>query len=164
MTSNIGILSPGGKNQANGTREIRRSSEIICSQEVEKKHIYFRKVTENAHTPTYESTWAAGADLYSAYDCLVPASGKACIKTDLELEIPKGYYGRIAPRSGLAVKRFIDVGAGVIDSDYRGPLNVKKGDRVAQLICEKISHCEFIQMMSLEESKRGADGFGSTGI
>ncbi|VDM92502.1 unnamed protein product [Onchocerca ochengi] len=150
--------------------------EIISSTEAEKKSIYFKKLSENAHIPTYGSEWAAGADLYSAYDCVVPAKGKASVGTDLQVQIPRGYYGRIAPRSGLAAKKFIDVGAGVVDSDYRGHLSivlfnfgtedfqVKKGDRIAQLICEKISHCEFVEVESLEKSERDADGFGSTGV
>ncbi|OZC10095.1 dUTP diphosphatase domain protein [Onchocerca flexuosa] len=150
--------------------------EIISSIEAEKKSIYFTKLSENAHIPTYGSEWAAGADLYSAYDCVVPAKGKASVGTDLQVQIPRGYYGRIAPRSGLAAKKFIDVGAGVVDSDYRGHLSivlfnfgnedfqVKKGDRIAQFICEKISHCEFVEVESLEKSARNADGFGSTGV
>ncbi|KAM3719920.1 Deoxyuridine 5'-triphosphate nucleotidohydrolase [Dirofilaria immitis] len=150
--------------------------EIISSIETEKKRIYFKKLSENAHIPTYGSEWAAGADLYSAYDCVVPAKDKASVGTDLQVQIPRGYYGRIAPRSGLAAKKFIDVGAGVVDSDYRGHLSivlfnfgtedfqVKKGDRIAQFICEKISHCEFVEVKSLEKSERDADGFGSTGV
>ncbi|CAG9532047.1 unnamed protein product [Cercopithifilaria johnstoni] len=150
--------------------------EIISSIETEKKYIYFKKLSENAHIPTYGSAWAAGADLYSAYDCVIPAKDKASVGTDLQIEIPRGYYGRIAPRSGLAIKKFIDVGAGVVDSDYRGQLSVvlfnfgtedfqvKKGDRIAQFICEKIAHCEFVEVKSLEKSGRGTDGFGSTGV
>ncbi|VDM10228.1 unnamed protein product [Wuchereria bancrofti] len=150
--------------------------EIISSIEMDKKCIYFKKLSENAHIPTYGSEWAAGADLYSAYDCVIPAKNKGSVGTDLQVQIPRGYYGRIAPRSGLAVKHFIDVGAGVVDSDYRGHLSVvlfnfgtedfqiKKGDRIAQFICEKISHCKFIEVKSLENSKRDTDGFGSTGI
>ncbi|EJW73343.1 DUTP pyrophosphatase [Wuchereria bancrofti] len=98
--------------------------EIISSIEMDKKCIYFKKLSENAHIPTYGSEWAAGADLYSAYDCVIPAKNKGSVGTDLQVQIPRGYYGRIAPRSGLAVKHFIDVGAGVVDSDYRGHLSV----------------------------------------
>ena len=87
-----------------------------------------------------------------------------------------GCYGRIAPRSGLAHKNFIDVGAGVIDSDYRGNVGVilfnfgeqdfevKKGDRIAQLICEKIEYPDLIEEEELAESERGDGGFGSTGV
>lgn len=113
----------------------------------------------------------------SAYDYTVKAKNKELVKTDLQVMIPEGCYGRVAPRSGLAVKNFIDVGAGVVDSDYRGNLGVvlfnfsdqdfqvKKGDRVAQLICEKIEFPELVEEKeNLTETERGAGGFGSTGI
>lgn len=60
----------------------------------------------------------------SAYDCTVPANNKAVIKTGLSIAIPAGTYARVAPRSGLAVKHFIDTGAGVVDEDYRGEVGV----------------------------------------
>lgn len=141
-----------------------------------KVQIRFAKLSADACAPTYGSEWAAGADLYSACDCTVPAKGKFAVPTDIQVEIPVGYYGRVAPRSGLASKNFIDVGGGVIDADYRGnvkvllfnfgdePFKVRKGDRIAQLICERIAHCDFVEMSSLEETVRGAGGFGSTGV
>uniref|UniRef100_A0A8B9GDD9 Deoxyuridine 5'-triphosphate nucleotidohydrolase n=1 Tax=Amazona collaria TaxID=241587 RepID=A0A8B9GDD9_9PSIT len=70
------------------------------------------------------SARAAGYDLYSAYDCDIPPMGKAVVKTDIQVALPSGCYGRVAPRSGLAAKHFIDVGAGVIDEDYRGNVGV----------------------------------------
>lgn len=116
-------------------------------------------------------------DNFSAVDVIVPSKGKALVATDISLAIPSGYYGRVAPRSGLAVKHFIDVGAGVIDEDYRGPLGivlfnhhqendftVKKGDRIAQLLLEKIVTPDVVIVDNLDETERGADGFGSTGI
>lgn len=60
----------------------------------------------------------------SAHDKAIPAQGKVLVDTDISLAIPEGHYGRVAPRSGLAAKHHIDTGAGVIDSDYRGPLKV----------------------------------------
>ena len=65
------------------------------------------------------SKLAAGYDLYSAYDYEIPAHGKVIAKTDIQICVPDGTYGRIAPRSGLAAKNFIDIGAGVVDQDYR---------------------------------------------
>lgn len=97
------------------------------------------------------------------------------VKTDIQIELPEGCYGRIAPRSGLAAKNFIDVGAGVVDEDYRGNLGVvlfnhsdvefaiAKGDRIAQLICEKIFYPQLEEVKTLSETERGAGGFGSTG-
>ncbi|XP_045454700.1 deoxyuridine 5'-triphosphate nucleotidohydrolase [Melitaea cinxia] len=140
-----------------------------------KTLLKFTRLTENAFAPVKGSERAAGFDLKSAYEYIVPARGKELVKTDLQIELPHGCYGRVAPRSGLAVKNFIDVGAGVIDEDYRGNVGivlfnhsdqdfvVKKGDRIAQLICEVIYYPELLEVDSLTETKRANDGFGSTG-
>ncbi|MCO5578208.1 hypothetical protein L7F22_032046 [Adiantum nelumboides] len=135
-----------------------------------------KKLSANAITPSRGSTFAAGYDISSAYDDVVPARGKALIKTDLSIAIPEGTYARLAPRSGLAWKHSIDVGAGVIDADYRGPVAVilfnlsdqdfviKAGDRVAQLILEKIVTPDVLEVDDLEATVRGEGGFGSTGV
>eukprot|EP01006_Ploeotia_vitrea_P034224 TRINITY_DN65726_c0_g1_i1.p1 TRINITY_DN65726_c0_g1~~TRINITY_DN65726_c0_g1_i1.p1 ORF type:complete len:171 (-),score=24.66 TRINITY_DN65726_c0_g1_i1:196-675(-) len=134
-----------------------------------------QKLTPNATIPVRGSALAAGYDLTSAYDTVVAAKGKALIKTDLAIEVPVGTYGRIAPRSGLAWKHFIDVGAGVIDADYRGNVGVilfnhsdadfvvSKGDRIAQLVLEQICTPEVEEVADLTTTKRGEGGFGSTG-
>lgn len=83
-----------------------------------------KKLSEFATLPVRGSARAAGYDLFAAHEHTIPAQGKALIKTDLSLAIPVGHYGRIAPRSSLAWKNHLDVGAGVIDEDYRGPLGV----------------------------------------
>nr|XP_060611885.1 deoxyuridine 5'-triphosphate nucleotidohydrolase, mitochondrial [Anolis sagrei ordinatus] len=88
------------------------------------QRLRFAKLSENALAPSRGSSKAAGYDLYSAYDYEIPASGKAIVKTDIQIALPAGCYGRVAPRSGLAAKHFIDVGAGVIDEDYRGNVGV----------------------------------------
>lgn len=138
--------------------------------------LYFRKTSENAFEPERGSAYAAGLDLKSAYDCAVPAHGRALVKTDLQIQLPTNTYGRIAPRSGLALKHFIDVGAGVIDEDYRGDVGVilfnhsdvvfkiNRGDRIAQLICEKIIRPVVIEKATLDDTERGENGFGSTGV
>jgi dUTP pyrophosphatase len=96
--------------------------------------------------PTQGSSLAVGYDLYSTYDYTVLPMEKALVKTDIQIALPSGCYGRVAPRSGLAAKHFIDVAAGVIDEDYRGNVGVilfdfgkekfevKKGDQIALLI------------------------------
>ncbi|XP_065216003.1 deoxyuridine 5'-triphosphate nucleotidohydrolase-like [Planococcus citri] len=149
---------------------------MLENQEDSQSTLQFARLSKNALTPTKGSDKAAGYDLKSAYDYCVPARGKELIKTDLQIELPSGCYGRIAPRSGLAWKNFIDVGAGVIDEDYRGNVGVllfnhsdsdflvKKGDRVAQLICERIFHPKLKEIQNLSETDRGAGGFGSTGV
>jgi dUTP pyrophosphatase len=133
----------------------------------------FVRLSKNAFAPTKGSPDAAGYDLYAAYDRCVPARGKAVIETDLQVEIPSNCYGRVAPRSGLATNRFIDVGAGVIDKDYRGNLyvilfnfgnadfEIKCGDSIAQLICEKIEYPELVECESLDTTTRGTRCFSS---
>ncbi|XP_012865738.1 PREDICTED: deoxyuridine 5'-triphosphate nucleotidohydrolase, mitochondrial isoform X1 [Dipodomys ordii] len=135
----------------------------------------FVRLSEHATTPTRGSARAAGYDLYSAYDYTIPPMEKALVKTDIQIALPSGCYGRVAPRSGLAAKHFIDVGAGVIDEDYRGNVGVilfnfgkekfevKKGDRIAQLICEQIFYPEIEEVQVLDDTERGSGGFGSTG-
>ena len=107
-------------------------------------------LTESAKPPTRGSAFAAGYDLYASRATTVPARGKVLADTDISIAVPANTYGRIAPRSGLASKHSIDVGAGVIDADYRGPLKVllfnfsdvdfkvQVGERVAQLIIERV--------------------------
>ncbi|KXS21589.1 dUTP diphosphatase, partial [Gonapodya prolifera JEL478] len=126
--------------------------------------------------PTRGSSHAAGYDLYSAENTVVRAKNKAVVKTDISIACPTGTYGRVAPRSGLAVKNFIDVGAGVIDEDYRGPVGVvlfnfsdndfevKEGDRIAQLVLERIITPPVLAVEDLDATIRGSGGFGSTGV
>lgn len=138
----------------------------------------FTKLSENAFTPTRGSDYAAGLDLYSAYDYkILPFAKKnQLILTDIKLEIPLGYYGRIASTSGLSLKKSIEVGAGVIDSDYRGNIGVilynfgnsefiiRKGDKIAQIIIEKITFPELVEVRNIPGTKRGHNGFGSTNL
>lgn len=134
-----------------------------------------KRLSENATIPTRASSLAAGYDLYSARDIVIPAEGKQLVETDIAIAVPEGCYGRVAPRSGLALKHHIDVGAGVIDRDYRGNVgvvlfnlgkqefNVKKGDRIAQLVLERVCTPDVQEVQELTETERGAGGFGSTG-
>ena len=135
-----------------------------------------KKLTDQAIMPVRGSPLAAGFDLASAYDVIIPAHGKGIVKTDLAMNIPTTCYGRIAPRSGLAWKKHIDVGAGVIDADYRGNVGVvlfnhgeedlviQHGDRVAQLVLERISMMPCQEVQDLDDTERGEGGFGSTGV
>lgn len=134
-----------------------------------------KKLSDKAKLPTRGSAFAAGYDLYAAKETVIPKRGKALVDTDISIAVPAGTYGRIAPRSGLAAKHFIDTGAGVIDADYRGQVKVllfnhsdadfavSEGDRVAQLVIERIYTPDVVEVAELEESVRGAGGFGSTG-
>ncbi|KZT62154.1 dUTP diphosphatase [Calocera cornea HHB12733] len=137
--------------------------------------LLIKKHSEKARLPTRGSALAAGYDLYSAEKKTIPAHGKALVDTQISIAVPVGTYGRVAPRSGLASKFMIDTGAGVIDADYRGivfvllfnlsdkDFEVQEGDRVAQLIIEKIETPAVMEVADLEETLRGAGGFGSTG-
>ena len=114
--------------------------------------------------PTKATNKAAGYDLSSAHDDVIPAKSRKLIRTDLAMTVPPGTYGQIAPRSGLALKRSIDIGAGVIDEDYTGPIGIlminrstqdfliKTGDQVAQLILERIANEPIIITSELSES------------
>ena len=137
--------------------------------------LYVKKLSDQAKIPQRCSKDAAGLDLFSNINIIVPAKGKACVSIGLAIQVPFGTYGRIAPRSGLALKQ-IDVGGGVIDLDYRGEVKIilfnhsnidfkiNYGDRIAQLILEKIEIPEIKEVNSLSETNRGMNGFGSTGI
>lgn len=138
-----------------------------------------QRLSADATIPTRGSKFAAGYDLYASKDMQILKGGRAVVPTDISIAVPPHTYGRVAPRSGLAVKHGINTGAGVIDEDYRGPVGVvlfnhgeqdfqgsllphlrlssspivcqsepirpnnltivvKKGDRIAQLVIEKI--------------------------
>ena len=118
----------------------------------------------------------AGADLSAAEDEFIPPLSRRTVRTGVFMEIPEGYYGRIAPRSGLAHNHGIDVLAGVVDSSYRGeirvvlfntdkdePFQIQAGDRIAQMIIERHYNFEFVEVEDLSETTRGESGFGSTG-
>ncbi|ORZ14006.1 dUTPase-like protein [Absidia repens] len=134
-----------------------------------------KKLSDKGRAPTRGSAQAAGYDLYSAANIVIPAEGKVIVPTDISIAVPEGCYGRVAPRSGLAAKHFIDTGAGVIDADYRGPVGVvlfnfskvdyqvSEGDRIAQLILERIYTPEVEEVDDLDATDRGSGGYGSTG-
>ena len=154
--------------------------------------IKYSKLHPDGKEPFRANDSDAGYDLFSTeYATLEPFQRKL-ISTGINIEIPEGFYGRVAPRSGLACKKGIDVMAGVIDSGYRGEIKVllinlscegynlkpnafeamfgsankveiKPGDRIAQLIIEKCHAVEWKTMETLEESQRGEGGFGSSG-
>tara|TARA_Y100001970_G_scaffold293482_1_gene440546 strand:+ start:4459 stop:4890 length:432 start_codon:yes stop_codon:yes gene_type:complete len=129
---------------------------------------------EDAMMPKKGSKDAAGYDLYSNEGGRIAPGQTRLFDTGISFKVPIGTYGRIAPRSGLS-KKGIMVNAGVIDRDYTGPVKimlhnlsndtyeVKKDDRIAQLILEKIETPEMILVDNLDNTERGSSGFGSTG-
>lgn len=133
-------------------------------------------LNSSALLPKKGSVDAAGYDLYASESGIIYPNERLLIKTGLVLEIPSGYYGRIAPRSGLALKYGIETMAGVIDSDYRGEVGVilynndrydpfvfNVGDKIAQIIFEKYYDFSLETVDDLSQTKRGEGGFGSTG-
>lgn len=135
-----------------------------------------KKLCEHATLPDRKSEEAAGYDLYAAEDCSVKKNDRCLVKLGISIVVPEGTYGRIAPRSGFSLKKHCTVGAGVIDRDYRGEvqvllqnlgledIEVKCGDRIAQLILEKIECVPVVEVLQeLDSTHRGTGGFGSTG-
>jgi dUTP pyrophosphatase len=133
------------------------------------------RVAGTGALPEYASPGAAGADLRAAEAVSLPPGGRAAVATGLHLEIPPGHVGLVWPRSGLAVRHGLDTLAGVIDSDYRGEVRVvlvnygtetvhlAPGDRIAQLLVQRVERGDFSRVEDLADSARGRSGFGSTG-
>ncbi len=146
---------------------------------MERKTVNIKKLDNKAVLPTYGSEYSAGADLYACLDeelVLQPGETKM-IHTGIAMEVPIGYAGLIYARSGLASKRGLAPAnkVGVVDSDYRGefmvalhnhssqPQAVAPGERIAQLVITPVLAVDFNEVNELEETVRGAGGFGSTG-
>lgn len=135
-----------------------------------------KRLSSDSFLPTRGSEYSAGLDLYSPIDTVINPGQRLLIKLDISIEIPSYTYAHICSRSGLSLKHGIHVGAGVIDSDYRGNVgvllfnlskdqfNIKKGDRIAQMIVKKYEHVDVEEVEELNDSTRGRGGFGSTGL
>ena len=133
------------------------------------------------HLPIYHSEGAAGLDLVAAStadaDIVLQPGGRALVPTGFAIELPRGYEAQVRPRSGLALNAGVTVlnSPGTIDSDYRGeigvilinlgsdPFVIKRGTRIAQLIVSPVERVMLAERDGLEDSARGAGGFGSTG-
>lgn len=150
------------------------TSDIFCDQ-CRPNHLNVPIVlAEGAKTPTYAKPGDAAADLYSLTDVTLNPHDTTLVPTGVKMAIPRGYYGRIAPRSGLALRSHIMVNGGVIDSGYRDNIGIilhnlgdhavtlDAGTRVAQIIFEKIGQATFRVVSELNETERKG-GFGSTG-
>lgn len=137
--------------------------------------IPFQKLSEKAKVPSQATFSDAWYDLYTIEWYILKPGERKLFKTNISTAIPHGYYGRIAPRSGLAYKHGIDVLAGVIDSGYRGDIGVilinfgtedfpvNEGDKIAQFIIEKCHYVEWQEVTALPESQRGEWAYGSSG-
>ena len=154
--------------------------------------VNYSQLNKEGKEPFQANESDAGYDLFSTEYITIEPFQRRLVSTGISIEITEGFYGRIAPRSGLACKKGIDVMAGVIDSGYRGEIKVllinlnfegynlkpnafeamfgsankidiKPGDRIAQLIIEKCYKVDWRKMKTLENSERGQGGFGSSG-
>ena len=137
---------------------------------------------EGLALPAYQSSEAAGLDLLAAVPLETPlilSPGQyALVPTGLTIALPSGYEAQVRPRSGLAAKHGVTVlnAPGTVDADYRGeigvvlvnhgdsPYTVRRGDRIAQLVVAPVSAVAFAEAEALDETPRGAGGFGSTGV
>jgi dUTP pyrophosphatase len=140
------------------------------------------KINPSASLPVRASAGAAGYDLFSIDSYVVLPGRRVVVSTGITIQLPPGTYGRIAPRSGLAVKHGLDTLAGVIDPDYTGeikvvlqnldavqPFVIRPGYRIAQLILENYTVAEVVEVPTentplVDTTNRGAAGFGSTGM
>ncbi len=141
--------------------------------------ILVTKLDNDAVIPTYAKPGDAGADLYAISELVLAPGDRALVKTGIAIALPNGYVGLVHPRSGLGLKNGISVvnTPGTIDAGYRGEIGVvlinhdlhesfqvKKGDRIAQLVIQKVENALFKVVNQLPESERAAGGYGSTGV
>lgn len=128
--------------------------------------------------PAYAHPGDAGADLVSAEDVEIPPGGRRLVRTGVAIALPPGYVGLVHPRSGLAVKLGVTVlnAPGTVDAGYRGellvnlvnhdrvsPARISRGDRIAQLVVQRVEEAHFQVVEELPDSSRGTGGHGSTG-
>ena len=140
--------------------------------------VQIQRLDKGLPLPEYAKVGDAGMDVFSAIDCVLAPGERAVIPTGIAIALPEGYVCLAHPRSGLAAKNGISIvnAPGTIDSGYRGEIKIilintdraesfeiKRGDRIAQLVFQKFESARFYEVDSLPESQRGAGGFGSTG-
>lgn len=141
--------------------------------------VKIKKLHADAVVPRYMTAHAAGVDLHAVLDepLPLPVGQRTLVPTGLAMELPDGFEGQVRPRSGLALKKGIALvnSPGTIDADYRGEVGIiminhgqetvviEPGERIAQLIIAPVTRVEFTEVVDLEETDRGAGGFGHTG-
>ena len=140
--------------------------------------IALKLLDEGLPLPRYQHAGDAGFDLPSRIDFVIEPGERATVPTGVAAQIPRGYAGLVLPRSGLAARFGIALvnSPGLIDAGYRGeivvvlintdkrqPFEIKRGDRIAQLVIQKVEEAVIVEADRLDETSRGAGGFGSTG-
>lgn len=141
-----------------------------------EKKLLVQLLSPQGRVPVRAHPESAGLDVFAARPAVIPPMSRALVPLDIAVAAPPDTYARIAPRSGMAAKHSVDVGAGVVDADYRGGVSVllinngsteyvvREGDRIAQMIVENVSLTNVECVADLPPTTRGADGFGSTGV
>lgn len=146
-----------------------------------QKHITvpIRRLTEDVELPSYAHVGDAGLDLRASEDVTLEPFERRLVPTGLAIALPDGYAGFVQPRSGLAIKQGLSIvnTPGLIDSHYRGelkviainldprqPIVIRKGDRIAQLVIQAVPAVSLLEVDELDETERGANGFGSSGV
>jgi len=145
---------------------------------MDQLQIFITRTDESVPLPTYAKLGDAGADLTTRIDFTLAPGERALVPTGISIALPRGYVALVHPRSGLAIKHGVSLvnTPGTIDSGYRGEISCilinldqhesvsfKMGDRIAQLVIQRVEQAKFIELEELPESERGTGGFGSTG-
>lgn len=140
--------------------------------------VLIKRLDASVPLPSYAKAGDAGADLATRIDFTLQPGERMLVPTGISIALPNGYVALVHPRSGLAIKHGISMvnTPGTVDAGYRGelqvilinhdltqPVSFKKGDRIAQLVIQKVEHAQFVEVENLPGSERSADGFGSTG-
>jgi dUTP pyrophosphatase len=145
---------------------------------VSSVQVLLSRIDPGVPMPGYARPGDAGADLVTTSDVIVEPGERAVVGTGIAIALPPGFAGFVHPRSGLAARAGLSVvnTPGTIDSGYRGeirvclinhdlrePIKLVRGDRIAQLVVQRVEHAEFVEVDDLPGSERGAGGHGSTG-
>ena len=138
--------------------------------------IKFQKILDEAIIPHYAHQGDAGMDIFSVEETIIKSGERKSVRTGVKMELAEGFVALVWDKSGLALKNGIKTMAGVIDSGYRGEIGIvlanlsgrdykiEKGQKIAQMLIQKVERAEIEEVKELSETKRGAGGFGSTGL
>ena len=145
---------------------------------VSRVRLPIQRLDDGLPLPTYAHDGDAGADLYAREAVVLEPRERRLVPTGVAIALPDGYVGLVHPRSGLAAKVGLSIvnAPGTVDAGYRGeikvclinldphtPIQLERGDRIAQLVIQRVERAEFVEMAELDETARGAGGHGSTG-
>jgi dUTP pyrophosphatase len=158
-----------------GTTESIQSTVEAADQAVE---VWLRRLDPDLPAPGYAHPGDAGADLMTSVDVVLEPGARVTVPTGVAIALPDGFVGLVHPRSGLAARSGLTIvnAPGTVDAGYRGeirvtllntdrsePVHLRRGDRIAQLIVQRVSRARFVEVQELPDSVRGTGGFGSTG-